>query len=197
MRRSQGTQLTNVHHDDPSVGRPARKLESGQSIVEFTLIFPIILLLLVSIADFGRFYTSAVAIEAATREAADYGAFQINRWTAANVPTTVAQMQRRACIAAAGSHLQDYRSTDVTNATCTNPVFICQLERSGVAVDCTASNGSVAGTDCALSATEPPCTVHVRLEFDFRTILQLPPLPTTVRIVRDSRFRISDLAPPP
>lgn len=189
--------MTNEHYDDPSVCRPARQHESGQSVVEFALIFPIILLLLVSIADFGRFYTSAVAIEAATREAADYGAFQINRWTSTNVPTTVAEMQRRACIAAAGSHLQDYRSTDVTNSTCTNPVFICSLERAGFAVDCAASNGSVAGTDCALSLTEPPCTVHVRLEFDFRTILQLPPLPTTVRLVRDSRFRISNLAPPP
>jgi hypothetical protein len=170
---------------------------AGQSIVEFALVFPVMLFLLVGIADFGRMYTSAVAIESATREAADYGAFQINQWDPTNVPTTVAEMQKRACVAAAGSHLQDYQTTDGTNATCTNPSFQCWLELGGTSADCLTSGGWIAGTDCAASVTEPPCTVHVRLEFDFRTILQLPLVPGTIHLVRDSRFRISDLAPPP
>lgn len=179
---------------------PTRRPKSrtaGQSVVEFALVFPVMLLLLVAVADFGRMYTSAVAIESATREAADYGAFQTNRWDPVNVPTTVQEMQRRACIAASGSHLQDYATTDPSNDTCTNPSFQCWLEHSGSAVDCLSSGGSIAGTDCAASITEPPCTVHVRLEFDFRTILQLPLVPDAIHLVRESRFRISDLAPPP
>lgn len=170
---------------------------AGQSVVEFALVFPVMLFLLVAVADFGRMYTSAVAIESATREAADYGAFQTNRWDPANVATTVDEMQRRACIAASGSHLQDYATTDVTNNTCTNPTFQCWLEHSGVAVDCSSSGGMIGGTDCAASLTEPPCTVHVRLDFDFRTILQLPLMPDAIHLVRESRFRISDLAPAP
>ena len=49
---------------------------------------------------------------------------------------------------------------------------------------------------CSDSMVEPACTVHVRLEYQFRTILGLPPLPSSIEIGRDSRFRVSDLAPP-
>ena len=179
------------------LSRRPRSRTSGQSVVEFALVFPVMLFLLVGIADFGRMYTTAVAIESATREASDFGAFQINHWDPANVSTTVAEMQKRACVAAAGSHLQDYATSDASNNTCSNPSFQCWLELGAASADCGSSGGWIAGTDCAASATEPPCTVHVRLEYDFRTILQLPLVPGTIHLVRDSKFRISDLAPPP
>jgi len=47
--------------------RPIR----GQSTAEFVLIAPILLLLLVAIADFGRVFATGVAVEAATRNAAE------------------------------------------------------------------------------------------------------------------------------
>jgi Na+-transporting methylmalonyl-CoA/oxaloacetate decarboxylase gamma subunit len=179
------------------LSRP-RRSSSGQSVVEFALVVPFLLMLVVAIADFSRLYSSMVAIESAAREAADYGAFQTNRWDPANVATTVAEMERRACVAAAGSHLQDYVSSDpIGNTTCSNPTFACWLELSGTQAPCASSNGAVGTTDCSSSLTEPPCTVHVRMDYSFRTILQLPPLPATVGVTRDSRFRISDLAPPP
>ena len=182
---------------DRPTRRPRRFADRGQSIVEFALVVPILLMLVVAIADFSRLYSAMVAIESATREAADYGAFQTNRWDPANVATTVAEMQRRSCVAAAGSHLQDYATSDSTNATCTNPSFTCWLELGGSQAPCDTSNGSVGTTSCSSSLTEPPCTVHVRLDYTFNTLLQLPPLPATVAVTRDSRFRISDLAPPP
>ena len=43
----------------------------GQSTVEFVLIAPILLVLLVAIADFGRVFAAGVAVEAATRNAAE------------------------------------------------------------------------------------------------------------------------------
>ena len=48
---------------------------AGQGIAEFALIVPIMFLLAVGIGDFGRAFTSAIAVESAAREAADYGAF--------------------------------------------------------------------------------------------------------------------------
>jgi TadE-like protein len=44
---------------------------NGQSTVEFALIAPVLLLLLVGIADFGRVFTSGVVVEAAARNAAE------------------------------------------------------------------------------------------------------------------------------
>jgi len=156
------------------------------------------LLLCLAIADFGRLYTSAVAVEAAGREAADFGAFDASYWTDTNVPTTVAEMQRRACTAAAGSHLEGYTTTDpVNNATCTNPVFSCFLERNGASADCASSHGMTDGVNCFDPATEPPCTVHVQMTYEFNTLLAVGPMTGTFEIGRDSRFRISNLQPAP
>lgn len=43
----------------------------GQSLVEFALILPILLILLLGIADFGRVFTSAITTETAARNAAE------------------------------------------------------------------------------------------------------------------------------
>ena len=184
---------------DPSAARTRpRHSASGQSVVEFAIVVPVIMLLLVGIADFGRLYTSAVAVEAATREAADFGAFQASNWSAANASTTVSLMEQRACVAAAGSHLEGYRSSDPSNNTCSNPSFTCTLEHAGSSIDCASSSGSVNGFDCSapVAPGDTPCTVWVRLDYDFTTILGIPPLPSTIHLTRDSRFRVSDLTPP-
>lgn len=48
--------------------------ERGQSVVEFALVVPILLILLVGIADFGRVFNSSVVLEAASRDAAEHSA---------------------------------------------------------------------------------------------------------------------------
>jgi Flp pilus assembly protein TadG len=166
-------------------------------VAEFAVIVPVLMLILLGIADFGRLFASAVAVEAAAREAADYGAFDASYWTSANYSTTVAEMQRRACTAAAGSHLEGYSSSDPSNATCSNPTFACTLERNGSTADCVAAAGFTDGVDCSDPAVEPPCTVHVRLTYQFSTLLPFGPMAGTIEIGRDSRFRISNLQPAP
>ena len=157
--------------------------------------------MVILIADFGRLYTAAVAIESASREAADYGAFSADHWSStspANITATVAEMERRACTAAAGSHLEGYAGA-ADNATCTNPAFTCTLEWGGYTQACASSGGMVGGNDCSSVASQPltvdACTVHVRLDYDFRVILGLVPFPDTFPFGRDSRFRVTDLRP--
>ena len=187
-----------MHAELRQPNRPrAHHRRSGQSVVEFALIVPVMLLILLGIADFGRLYTSEVAVEAAGREAADWGAFDAVHWTSANVATTVAEMERRACVAAAGSHLEGYTTSDPTNVTCTNPVFSCALERNGATADCLGSRGFTNGIDCSDQATDPPCTVHVQMTYEFNTLLSAGPMTGTFEIVRNSRFRISNLHPAP
>jgi hypothetical protein len=156
------------------------------------VIFPVFLLLVVAISDFGRLYTSAVAVEAAAREAADYGSFHAEYWKVDplaappidNRSVTVAQMEKRACTAAAGSHLDGYEEPPgtVNHATCTNPVFTYTLEPDN--------------PSCSDPTTEPPCVVHVRMDYDFRPFIPIIPIPTVVHVGRDSRFRMQDLTPP-
>jgi hypothetical protein len=107
-------------------------------------------------------------------------------------------MERRACTAAAGSHLEGYAGA-ADHATCTNPTFSCHLEWGGASVPCGSSGGFVGANDCSAVATQPlttePCTVHVRLDYEFRAILGLVPLPDSFPFGRDSRFHVSDLRP--
>ena len=182
--------LPSTRHRGQVLARHAVDLSStaqrGQSIVEFALIIPFLLLIVIAIADLGRLYVSAVAVEAAAREAADYGSFKAEYWTGVNTPTTVAEMERRACTAAAGSHLEGYAEPAGTSdhSTCSNPTFAYTLEKADPSLD------------CSDPTTEPPCVVHVHLEYDFTMIGAFPPLPETIAFGRDSRFSVSDLVAP-
>jgi Flp pilus assembly protein TadG len=173
--------------------RPARlrRRPFGQSVVEFAIVAPILILMIGAIADLGRVYTSAVAIEAAAREAADYGSFHAINWDATNAPPpgdnqskTLANMERRACTAAWGSHLDGYTEPAGTlnHSTCTNPSFTFSLEPSD--------------PSCADARTEPPCIVHVQANYDFHLFLGIPPMPSSIQLTRDSRFQMQDLTPP-
>lgn len=171
----------------------------GQALAEFALIAPILLLMLFAVADFGRLYNSLVAVEAASREAADLGAFDPGNWNADLSPTnpgqTVVRMEQAACSSAAQSHLEGYAEPagTVNHATCTNPSMACTLERAGQApVDCASYAGGAGG--CGDTATDPPCVVHVALTYEFDTLIGVPPLPATVSFTRDARYAVSGLS---
>src|SRR4029078_12551560 len=108
---------------------PVRRLSapahrSGQSIAEFAIIVPVVFLILLGIADLGRVYTSADAVEAAGREAADFGAFDATGWNPGNVAISAQEMKGRACVAAKSSHLEGYaQSNPADDSSCTNPAF--------------------------------------------------------------------------
>src|SRR5688500_3796468 len=58
----------------------------GQSLVEFALVLPMLLVLLLGIADFGRVFAAGIILEAAARNAAEAAA-QEYRQLARNAPT--------------------------------------------------------------------------------------------------------------
>jgi len=194
-RRAEGV---SVPRPPRSWGRP---IERGQALTEFALIAPILLLIVVAIADFGRLYNSMVAIESAAREAADYGSFKSSYWDASvsNPPITTAEMERRACTAAWGSHLEGYAEPPgtVNHATCTNPSTTCVIEPSdgSPAEPC----ATYSGTLCSNSTTDPPCVVHVTVTYTFQPFFDFQILDwstPTVTFARESLFRISDLPVP-
>src|SRR5438270_2014630 len=70
-----GGPLSRHHHRLFKAGNH-RLSERGQSMVEFALVLPMLLVLLLGVADFARVFTSAIALEATTRDAAEVGAVQ-------------------------------------------------------------------------------------------------------------------------
>ncbi len=65
----------------PPSGRTSRARHRGQALVEFALIVPILLFLLVIAIDFGRLFYLNIGINNGAREGASYGARQPNDTT--------------------------------------------------------------------------------------------------------------------
>jgi hypothetical protein len=136
------------------------------------------MLILVGILDLSRVYTTMLTVESAAREAADYGALYPWHWDPAFDDVTIAEMERRACVAT--SNLTDYAG-DAT--TCTNPTFSHVLHSMG-------------HPDCSTVArSDPnPCQVEVTLVYDFSLLLPtgLIGLPPVLTFERSSLFEVSD-----
>jgi len=183
---------------------PHRARSSGQSVVEFALIAPLMILMMLAIVDLARVYTTMLSVESAAREAADYGTFGSQRWN----PTlydvipdgTVAQMQRRACVAA--KNLPDYVGPD---DSCTNPTFSYALSPDrGATWTPSPTLADVTALACDNDVREPPCWVRVTLHYDFHLIAPLNMeifgvtlgLPNTLSFDRTSIFPMTDLELP-
>lgn len=166
----------------------------GQSLVEFALVLPIALLLLVAVADMARLYTTMITVESAAREAADFGAYGSPNWDDANQASTLVAMEARACVAS--RHLDGYVGS---GTTCSNPaVTITLMEPGGIPAD--ASSG------CADPARPGgPCEVQVDLDYSFDLIMPLAldlaghrfGLPESLDFRRSSVFANSDFVAAP
>lgn len=168
----------------------------GQSVVEFALVLPLMVVLMVSIIDLARIYTTILTIESAAREAADFGTFGSYRWDPAVVTApdgTAAKMRYRACVAA--SDLPDYEGPD---DNCVNPGFDYDLSTDKGASWVEDFDGSLG---CDNPTKDPPCWVRVTLEYEFRLLVpfQLEAfgtqfgLPQTLTFSRSSIFAMTDL----
>jgi hypothetical protein len=186
-----------------------RSRERGQSVVEFALLAPIMIFLLFAILDLARIYTAMASVESAAREAADYAtsAQGAIAWSDANIDATVAEMKRRACIAA--SDLPDYEGVDTSvppdglDEDCTNPSFsACVRQTAGTACDDVATlNTTDAGYTCHDPARNPPCRVTVTMSHVFHLFIPFQMdffgvefgLPVTLSFDRDSTFAMTDI----
>jgi hypothetical protein len=138
-------------------------------------------------------------VESAAREAADYGTmYGAGKWEfGPALDSNLAEMQRRACVAA--SDLPDYDDPDgdATNG-CSNPAFAyCVTTVDGG--PCDPLTDDSAGCNDPLRAD--PCTVTVTLTYDFHLFAPVSievsgnqiGFPSTITLTRDSTFAITDI----
>ena len=171
-----------------------RAPQRGQSIVEFTLVLHVMLILLLGIIDLARIYTTMLSVESAAREAADYGTtLGAGKWQSPTpADLTVAEMQRRACVAS--SNLTDYVGS---GGTCSNPSF-AYCVRTSMAGPC----GALDPADhCEDPLRAPPCVITVTLSYQFHLLAPLNfefmgvqyGIPSTITFDRDSSFAMTDI----
>lgn len=189
--------------------RGSRRRTNGQSVVEFALVAPLLLIFLMGILDFSRIFTTMMSVESAAREAADFGTtLGAERWSLTNEPTTVTEMKRRACVAA--SDLPDFEWADTdtdgvidSGEDCTNPAFVHCLRKTPGGPCLTPTD---TGYDCDDPANndpvnDPPCILTVTLTHEFHLFVpfrldffgvQLG-LPVSLSFDRDSTYAMTDI----
>lgn len=172
---------------------PLSASRRGQSLVEFALVLPMLLVLLLGIADFGRAFQASITIEAATRDGAEAGAIERlrNHPPAAGDPGEIGyydDLHRVAALAACSEAKVLGNTTLASDGTCPSmPVMrVCIHDGqdpqcgkpipgfgSAIPVECTAV-ADLADHPNNASPGEPAShTVEVRLCYRFTTLFNL------------------------
>jgi hypothetical protein len=180
--------------------RPRSRDERGQSLTEFALFLPILILLLLAIGELARIYSTMIAVESAAREAADWGAFRPGNWDVPTLAytTSIEEMERRACTPLKG--LAEYNGDGsnpcplVAGAQPANPTFLCELFDPNSALWTNCATPSACYDPDKLGPSAIPCKVRVTLTYTYDVIMptELLGLPTSLTFSRVSVFNIAD-----
>ena len=176
---------------------PARAAAHGQSLAEFALVLPVLLILFLAIADFGRIFVALISVESATRDGAETVA---NDYLAAppgplNSPAPNIGQSYYDALHARGaaivcSELRGLPNTnyDAGTKTCPDMPVVVVCIHDGVDGGCgNAAQPGLGGIDSHCSDFTPAATsaqggsaarwVEVRTCYHFTTILNLPFFP--------------------
>jgi Flp pilus assembly protein TadG len=108
-----------------------RRGSSGQSVVEFAILLPVLLALAGATSDFARLYQQDISLSAATRDAAEYIATNTSKTvTTANAGSTAADLLN-AQLSGLGTF------TSVSTLTCTSPQVAVNYSSSSSATGAT------------------------------------------------------------
>ena len=136
----------------------------GQSLVEFALVLPLLLILLLGVADFGRVFTSSIASEAAVRNAAEAAALQYIQFdlqdSALNGSLTQAQYDLLRGVALdVGCHeAERLPGRTLAGSVCTMPWFAACIHVHDSAV----YSASLVDANCGQNhASAPPECTHM------------------------------------
>ena len=168
---------------DPATLRATR----GQSLVEFALVLPMLLVLLLGIADFGRVFAAGITLEAAARNAAEVAAqeyLQLRRDTA---PATAADFDRihRTALERLCGEADTLPNQVTSGSTCSMPAAAVCIHDLGAELvnyaGCGAGAGSAPGQCEEMHGGWPPTApsttqlawVEVRACYRFTTLFNL------------------------
>lgn len=188
----------------------------GQSLVEFALVLPLLLVLLLGLADFGRVFAAGITMEAAARNAAEVAAQEYLQNRRDSAPPTAADFDRihRMALDRLCAEADPLPNQAASGLTCSMPAAaVCihddAVELTNYGPRCGAG-ASAAPPDCTgLHAPWPataPATgqlpwVEVRACYQFTTLFNLQSfrLPFgaelslgTIWLQRDRNFAVAD-----
>jgi len=163
------------------------RLSRGQSFVEFALVLPLLLVLLLGIADFGRVFYAGIVVESAARNAAEAAAQEYLQLRRSGTLPSSAELDRLAdeAIAAVCEESERLPDRQMSGSTCLLPYTAvcihdapaelvnygtgCGDGASGAPADCTNLHGP---WPSLWSAGMLP-SVEVRVCYRFATLVNL------------------------
>jgi hypothetical protein len=179
--------------------RRHRRSERGQSVVEFALVFPIMLIILIGVADLGRVFNVGVITEAAARNGAEHAAQKYLADppgdTAQNASVRLAapvgtysagyyDAIRMDAATAACAELRGQTNTDYSGGICTTWPVVAVCVHDDADPACGATAAGFAGVPAACSGLSSGWTnstggsgerwVEVRICYKFTSLLHLP-----------------------
>lgn len=185
------------------MGGGRRGSPDGQSLAEFALVLPVMILILVAVADFARVFTALITVEAAARNAAEITAQEYLRTIPTPLPNPgdpgyYEDLYYKAGLAAC-AETRSLPNTDYDTGTGHCPTWpvvrVCvhddiienqcgnQIQPAGSFRDSdpncpqTAQPMDYRTMTSAGSGSEPSRYVEVRLCYRFTMLLRIPPLP--------------------
>jgi hypothetical protein len=163
----------------------------GQSLVEFALVLPMLLVLLLGLADFGRVFAAGITVEAAARNGAEAAAqeyVQIVRNLPPGgvlLPTDYQRLHDIALDAVCGES-DTLPNKTVSAGDCTMPIVaacvhdgsdnICGQEASSAPAECSALNAAWSNANVNSVSSPAPPYVEVRVCYRFTTLINLSSL---------------------
>jgi len=139
--------------------------ELGQSVVEVSLLMPMLVFLILAGGDLARAFALQLAVQNGARAGAEAAAVDFS-------PT------RTAAEARARDEMGRTPGMNATNTS--NPVVTVSFKQSDLATDCPATTPTVAD----------PCFAVVRVQYTFRTVTPWPLIPNTANFDRTTVMRM-------
>lgn len=160
--------------------REWRGWASGQSATELALMAPVLIILLLVAADFGRLFYLSVAVNNAARTGVQYGAQNVGTasqtasCTCASANTTTCTSSNN-CICAAA-----YADASNINGFTATPSEFCQCDPAdgGAVVTCPGASGA---TPCP-TMSDMRIYVQVNTAATFKTVVSWPGIPSSVQV---------------
>ncbi len=124
------------------------RASSGQSLIEFALLFPVVFLLVVNVVNFGGLIYTYITVENASRSGASYMQLGGSSIGAPQIPTI--------------SQVQDFVHADLATSLAAGanaPVSVCGIQKDG-GVNWISSYSPITYTACTMPTNPPPGSTY-------------------------------------
>jgi Flp pilus assembly protein TadG len=171
-----------AHHSycfsrSPRIGRP----QSGQALVEFAVVLPLLLVLALGVIEVGRYAYIGILVGNAARAGAAYGSENLN-----NASTTAQPKVQAAAI-------RDFQSNGQTGLSVSSNTT-CGCDSGGTIASDTVAN-------CDATGTPPTCptgahwvvTIHVTAFGTFNSLFGYPGIPSSITVSRTVSMRVAPI----